>query len=152
MKNYTVEEYALCTRFKSKRRKKRLVKEDFDRQLIQLHKLEKNFGNSVITCLGSCLMSLIKKDGDCHFKLRDDVVRSSEAEFYKTLLEKINTRQFSSDKTFKKRKSKKRKNASSVQIQRLKEFTESEWNNPKLELSEREKAHFAKQERWSKVF
>lgn len=152
MENYTIDEYALCTRFKSKRKKKRLVREDFEKQLIQLDKLEKKLWKQRNNLPWILLDEPYQKGWQRHFKLRDDVVRSSEAEFYKTLLEKINTWQFSSDKTFKKRKSKKRKNASSVQIQRLKEFTESEWNSPKLELSEREKVHFTKQERWSKVF
>ncbi|MFZ0595933.1 MAG: hypothetical protein WAM46_03045, partial [Flavobacterium sp.] len=40
MENYTADEYALCSRLKNKRTKKRLVKEDFDKQLIQIRKLE----------------------------------------------------------------------------------------------------------------
>ncbi|MBE8724144.1 hypothetical protein [Flavobacterium hungaricum] len=152
MKNYTIDEYVLCTRFKSKRRKKRLVKKDFEKQLIQLDKLEKKLWKERNNLPWIPLEEPYQKGWQRNFKLREDVARSSEGEFYNTLLEKINTWQFSSEKTFKKKKSKRRKNASSEQIQRLKEFTEGEWSSPKLELSDREKVHFSRQERWSKTF
>lgn len=152
MQNYTVDEYALCTRFKSKRRKKRVVKEDFEKQLIQLNKLEKELWKQRNNLPWIPIEEPYQKGWQRNFKLRIDVAKSAESEFYVSLLEKINTWQFCSEKSFTRRKSKRRKNASFKQVQKLKEFSETEWNLNKMELSEREKVHFTRHERWSDVF
>lgn len=152
MENYTVDEYALCTRFKSKRRKKRLVKEDFEKHLIQLRKLEKGLWKKRKDLPLIPLENPYQKGWQRCFVLREDVGRSSEAEFYRTLLEKINTWQFSSEKSFKRKKKRKRRNVYVEKIQTVKEFSEWEWKSPKLELTEKEKVHFYKRERWCSNF
>ena len=108
MENYTVDEYALCTRSKSKRRKKRLVKEDFEKQLIQLRKLEVELWKKRRNLPLVPLEIPYQKGWQRNFKLRDDIARSSEASFYKELLGKINTWQFSPEKSFKRKKKRKR--------------------------------------------
>lgn len=148
MENYTVDEYVLCTRFKSKRRKKRLVKEDFEKHLIQLRKLEKELWKKRKDLPLIPLEKPYQRGWQRSFVLREDVARSSEAEFYRTLLEKINTWQFSSEKSFKRKKKRKRRNVYIEKIQTVKEFSEWEWKSPKLELTEKEKTHFYKRERW----
>lgn len=152
MENYTVDEYALCTRFKSKRRKERLVKEDFEKHLIQLRKLEKELWKKRKDLPLIPLENPYQKGWQRCFVLREDVGRSSEAEFYRTLLEKINTWQFSSEKSFKRKKKRKRRNVYVEKIQTVKEFSEWEWKSPKLELTEKEKVHFYKRERWCSNF
>lgn len=152
MENYTVDEYALCTRFKSKRRKKRLVKEDFEKQLIHLRKLEVSLWNKRRDLPLVSLENPYQKGWQRNFKLRDDVARSSEAEFYRELLEKINTWQFSPEKSFKTKKKRKRRHVYVEKIQTVKEFSEWEWKSSKLELTEKEKAHFYKRERWCSNF
>ena len=152
MENYTVDEYALCTRFKSKRRKKRLVKEDFEKHLIQLRKREKELWKKRKDLPLIPLENPYQKGWQRSFVLREDVARSSEAEFYRTLLEKINTWQFSSEKSFKRKKKRKRRNVYVEKIQTVKEFSKWEWKSPKLELTEKEKAHFYKRERWCSNF
>lgn len=148
MENYTVDEYALCTRFKSNRRKKRLVKKDFEKQLIQLRKREIELWDKRRNLPLVPLINPYQKGWQRCFKLREDVSRSSESEFYRTLLEKINTWQFSPDKSFKKKKKRKRRHVYIEKIQTVKEFSEWEWRSPKLELTEKEKVHFYKRERW----
>ncbi|GAA3768960.1 hypothetical protein GCM10022423_22830 [Flavobacterium ginsengiterrae] len=152
MENYTVNEYALCARFKSKRRKKRLVKEDFEKQLIHLRKLEVSLWNKRRDLPLVPLEVSYQKGWQRNFKLRDDVARSGEASFYKELLEKINTWQFSPEKSFKKKKKRKRRHVYVEKIQTVKEFSEWEWKSSKLELTEKEKAHFYKRERWCSNF
>ncbi|ABQ06473.1 hypothetical protein [Flavobacterium johnsoniae] len=152
MENYTVDEYALCTRFKSKRRKERLVKEDFEKHLIQLRKREKELWKKRKDLPLIPLENPYQKGWQRCFVLREDVVRSSEAEFYRTLLEKINTWQFSSEKSFKRKKKRKRKHVYVEKLQTVKEFSEWEWKSPKLELTEKEKVHFYKRERWCSNF
>ncbi|WDF61430.1 hypothetical protein PQ462_08625 [Flavobacterium sp. KACC 22758] len=152
MENYTVDEYALCTRFKSRRRKERLAKEDFEKHLIQLRKREKELWKKRKDLPLIPLENPYQKGWQRSFVLREDVARSSEAEFYRTLLEKINTWQFSSEKSFKRKKKRKRRNVYVEKIQTVKEFSEWEWKSPKLELTEKEKAHFYKRERWCSNF
>lgn len=152
MENYTVDEYALCTRFKSKRRKKRLAKEDFEKQLIRLRKREKELWSKLKNLPLVPLESPYQKGWERSFVLREDVARSSEAEFYRTLLEKINTWQFSSEKSFKRKKKRKRRNVYVEKLQTVKEFSEWDWRSPKLELTEKEKTHFYKRERWCSNF
>nr|WP_294780218.1 hypothetical protein [uncultured Flavobacterium sp.] len=148
MENYTVEEYALCTRFKSKRRKKRVVKEDFEKQLIQLNKFEDELLEKRRNLPLVQLEIPYQKGWQRNFKLRDDVAKSSEALFYSELLEKINTWQFSPEKSFKRKKKRKSRNVYVEKIQTVKEFSEWEWKSSKLELTEKEKALFYKRERW----
>ena len=95
MKNYTIDEYVLCTRFKSKRRKKRLVKEDFEKQLIQSRKFEVALWKKRQDLPLVPLATPYQKGWERSFVLREHIVRSNEASFYKTLLEMINTWQHS---------------------------------------------------------
>ncbi|SHL22083.1 hypothetical protein [Flavobacterium chilense] len=152
MQNYTVDEYALCTRFKSKKRKKRLVKQDFEKQLIQLRKLEVELWKKRRDLPLVPLANPYQKGWQRNFILREDVSRSNEAEFYRTLLDKINTWQFSSEKSFKRKKKRKRRNVYVEKFQTVKEFLEWEWKSPKLGLTEKEKVHFYKRERWCSNF
>lgn len=152
MENYTTEEYALYTRFKDKRRKKRLVKKDFDKQLIQLRKLEVELWNKRRDLPLVPLEIPYQKGWQRNFKLRDDVARSNEASFYRELLEKINTWQFSPEKSFKRNKKRKRKHVYVEKVQNVKEFSPSKWTSSKNELTEKEKVHFYKRERWCSNF
>ncbi|WP_294960475.1 hypothetical protein [uncultured Flavobacterium sp.] len=119
MENYTVDEYALCTRFRSKRRKKRLVKEDFEKHLIQLRKLEVELWEKRKNLPLVPLKIPYQKGWQRNFKLRDDVARSAEAEFFRNLLEKINTWQFSPEKSFKRKKKRKREKADIFMLKRF---------------------------------
>ncbi|KAF2517983.1 hypothetical protein [Flavobacterium foetidum] len=148
MENYSVAEYVLNTRFKTERRKRRLVKKDFEKQLIQLRKLEVELWYKRRNLPLVALEVPYQKGWQRNFKLRDDVSRSSEAAFYRELLEKINTWQFSPEKSFKRKKKRKRRNVYVEKLQTVKEFSEWEWKSPKLALTEKEKAHFYRRERW----
>jgi len=148
MENYTAEEYALCSRFKNKRKKKRLVKEDFEKHLIQLRKLEAELWKKRQNLPLVPLATPYQKGWERSFVLREDIVRSNDASFYKSLLAKINTWQYSPEKSFKKKKKRKRKHVYVEKLQTVKEFSESEWRSPKLALTEKEKIHFYKRERW----
>ncbi|MCD0473241.1 hypothetical protein LPB87_02425 [Flavobacterium sp. EDS] len=148
MDNYLLDDYIQCSRLKTKRQKKRLVKEDFEKQLIQLNKLQDELWEKK-RCLPLVPLAMpYQKGWQRYFVLREDIARSKEALFYKTVLEKINTVQYSPDKSFKKKKKRKRKHVYVEKLQIIKEFSESEWRSPKLILTEKEKIHFYKRERW----
>ena len=149
MDNYFLDDYINCSRLKSKKKKKQLVKKDFEKQLIQVSKLEKELWKKHRDLPLVPLITPYQKGWERYFVLREDVARSGDALFYNVLLEKINTVQYAPDKSFKKKKRKKGMYVYNDKQQTVKDFFEYEWASPKLELTEKEKAHFHKVERWS---
>ncbi len=137
-------------KIKTARQKKRLLKEDFDKQLIQLYKLRDGL------CLQKRTLPLIPLEEPYQrgwirtFVLRDDIAKSRLGSFYQTLLSKINTVEHSHEKAFKRKKRKHRKKIYEVRPQYLREFYTWEWNHPKCKLTDAEKVHFHWKEYWNK--
>lgn len=136
------------SRLKTSKRKQQLVKKDFEKQLIKLSKTEKKLWNKRKDLPYVPLEKPYQKGWERSFFLREDIARLSNADFYRSLLDKINTYQYSLDKTFKKRKRKYRKNVYQEKPHLLREFYECEWGSSKLKLTEKEKMLFEKQEVW----
>jgi hypothetical protein len=99
MDNYFLDDYINCSRLKSKRKKKQLVKKDFEKQLIQLSKREKELWKKRRELPLVPLVAPYQKGWQRYFVLREDVARSNDALFYDILLEKINTVQYAPDKS-----------------------------------------------------
>lgn len=135
-------------RFKTARRKKRLVKRDRDKQLIHLSKKQ----NELWTKRGDLplipLTQPYQRGWTRSFVLREDMARTNEAEFYQGILKRINTEQFSHLKTFKVKKKRLGKKVFVTKPQYLRTLCEHEWLCAKKPLTEREKVHFTKQEVW----
>jgi hypothetical protein len=148
MDTYDLSHFLDSTRLKSTRRKKQLVKKDFEKQLTQLFKTENKLWKERNNLPFVPLEKPYQKGWERSFFLREDVARLSNAAFYKSLLDKINTYQYSQDKSFKKRKRKYRKYVFHEKPHLLEEFSECEWASSKLKLSEKEKTLFEKQEVW----
>jgi len=129
-------------KLKTARQKKRLQKEDSEKQLRALHRLDMKLWREKQKLPLVPLQAPYQKGWVRTFRLRDDVARSSKAEFYQALLEKINTRDFCNDKSFMRKKGGKRKKGSEPREQWLQTFTEEEWTNEKFKLTEQEKQHF----------
>ena len=136
------------TRLKNARRKKQLVKKNFTKQLIQLFKTENILWKERNNLPFIPLEKPYQKGWERSFFLREDLAILSNADFYKSLLHKINTYQYFHNKTFKKQKRKYKKYVYHEKPHLLREFSEQEWASSKLELSEKEKALFEKQEGW----
>jgi hypothetical protein len=138
--------YALSYRLRSARNKKRSQKKDVEKRLIQLHKQEVKLWTDRRKLPWVLLAEPYQKGWKRFFVLREDVKRTNNAGFYESLLEKINTIQYSKDKGFKVKKRRMRKRVYEVKKQSLREFYEWEWNSPRLQLTENEKAFFYRQE------
>jgi hypothetical protein len=149
MENYTESDYALCSRFKSEKKKKRLVKEDFEKKLRQNHKQRKQLFHAVWNAPLVSLDKPYQKGWVRFFVLRADVLVSPHADFFTNLLGKINTYQYSSDKSFTKRKRKLGKKISVPSEQSLKEISVSDWSCKKIDLTEKEKSYFTLTKEWS---
>ena len=76
MDNYLLDDYIQCSRLKTKRQKKRLVKEDFEKQLIQLNKLQDELWEKK-RCLPLVPLAMpYQKGWQRYFVLREDIARS----------------------------------------------------------------------------
>jgi len=140
--------YAQSCRLKTARQKRRAQKADREKQLIRLEKLRTKLWREKRQSQWIPLEEPYQKGWKRFFVLREDVRRSDTADFYQTLLNKINTVQYSRDKTFSTRKRRLRKYEYTVRTQALRELSVTEWNSPKLELTEKEKLLFYRYERW----
>jgi hypothetical protein len=130
------------SKLKTARQKKRLQKEDSEKQLRALNRLQEKLELEKRHLPFVPLAIPYQKGWVRTFRLRDDVARSSQAEFYQTLLEKINTKDFCNDKSFLRKKKGKRKKGYEPREQWLKTFAEEEWSSPKIKITEQEKQHF----------
>lgn len=152
MENYTEDDYALCSRFKSERKKKRLVKEDFEKKLRQTFNQRKQLFNAVRDLPLVALDEPYQNGWFRFFVLRPDVLIGPNAGFFINLLEKINTYQYSNEKSFTKRKRKFGKKITVPTEQFLKPISISDWNCKKLGLTENEKSYFILTKKWSNTF
>ena len=134
--------YALSYRLRSARSKKRSQKEDFEKQLIRIHEQWVKLRADKINLPWIPLAEPYQKGWKRYFVLREDVKRSNNAVFYESLLEKINTIQYSKGKAFKRKKWRKGRKIYEVKKQNLHEFSQWEWDSPKLKLTETEKILF----------
>jgi hypothetical protein len=151
MENYTKDDYALCSRFKSKKKKKRLVKEDFEKKLRQNYNHRKQLFNAVRDLPLVPLDEPYQKGWFRFFVLRSDVLVGPNAGFFMNLLEKINTYQYSNEKSYTKIKRKSGKEVSVPTEQFLKPISITDWNC-KIGLTENEKIYFTLTKRWSNTF
>ncbi|EDM36485.1 hypothetical protein PBAL39_12292 [Pedobacter sp. BAL39] len=117
-------------RLKSARRKKRLQKKDFEKQLIQLFKKRELLWQQRINLPMVPLDEPFQRGWKRDFVFREDQLRSPLAEFYQNILLKINTVQYDYDRTFKHRKTRrKQKRVYGKRVQKLAEFTVQEWED-----------------------
>jgi hypothetical protein len=136
-------------RIRSARQKRRLVKTDRDKQLIRLAKRRDLLWHQRANLPWLLLEKPYQSGWKRIFVLRPDVKHSPGGEFYEALLQKINTVQYDHDRSFKKKKRRKRKYGIEDRKQLLRELDTYWWNSEKLNLSEQEKACFTCVETYS---
>ncbi|HTN16920.1 MAG TPA: hypothetical protein VL092_04505 [Chitinophagaceae bacterium] len=133
---------------KTARQKKRLVKNDFDKQLIRLHKSRKSLLEIKQKLPMVPVEHPYQKGWKRTFELRKDVAESKHADFYLSLLDKINTVQYSRIKYFQLKRRKHRKKVWIEMPQTLQEFDLWKWERNIPGFSEQEKAFFYPKEYW----
>lgn len=129
-------------RIKSVRRKRRLVKTDRDKQLIQLDKRRTELWQQKRLLPMVPLEHPYQRGWKRFFVLRDDIRRGPRAAFYETLLGKINTVEYHHDKSFKRKKRRKKRYGYEAKQQFLREFQLYSWQANQMNLTEEEKACF----------
>ena len=135
-------------RLRSARQKKRLVKRAFEKKLVQLDEQRDALRDKEKALPWIPLEEPYQKGWKRSFVLRDDVKRCNNAAFYETLLEKINTVQYSKDKAFKIKKRRRRKRVYETSKQLLRTFDTWDWNSRWCKLTEEERLLFYREETW----
>lgn len=143
------EQELLCYGLRSARSRKRTAKKDFEKKLVQLHKLQRQLSHAIWNLPWVPLEEPYQKGWKRSFVLRQDVRRSRQAGFFETLLKKINRTEYSRDKSFTTKKRKKGRKYRKPVEQKLCEFSQREWDDPKCKLSDSEKQFFYKREFWN---
>jgi hypothetical protein len=135
-KNGSFEE---CYRnIKTARQKKRIVKKDFDKQLISLHKKRIELQEIKKNLPLVKLENPYQKGWVRTFELRPDITESKNADFYRALLSKINSVQYSNVKHFKTKRRKNRKKKWIDKPQMLQEFDMCQWSRNAEKFSPKE--------------
>jgi len=135
-------------RLKSARQKRRLVKKDRDKRLIQLDKHQNLLWKQKRELPMIPLAQPYQKGWKRLFVLRKDVQQSAKAAFYQGILDKINTVEYHHDKNFKSRKRKRWRYHYEERPQTLRPIYEYEWFNNKLKLTEEEQLCFYRNEEY----
>jgi hypothetical protein len=140
-----IEHWSFATgycKLKTARQQKRLLKKDFDKYLLRLDRQETELFKRRQALTVIPLAEPYQKGWKRTFVLSADVARSNNADFYHTLLKKINTVEYSINKQFTRKRRGKRKKVYEVRPQNLRELYTYEWNHPKCKLTDQEKVHF----------
>lgn len=135
---------------KSDRRKKRLVKKDFDKKLIRLIKQRKVLKIQKRNLPPVILDKPYQRGWVRYFVLRSDIARSEKAQFYNNLLAKINTYWRHYDKSFKRRKIRRGAYENcDASLHKLNELWPTDFHGDKLNLTDAEKDCFYLKETWN---
>lgn len=151
MGNYNLSYREDYGRFKTVRRKKRLLKKDRDKQLIQIYKRITELNNKLLALPFVPLEVPYQRGWIGTFVLRQDVAISKEAEFFQNLLEKINTEQYSHKKLFQLKRRKRGKKIYENRPQYLQMFDHSDWRRNNFRIGKKEFQLTAKERKYFSI-
>lgn len=127
MDTNTWEYYVPCSRLKTKQRKRRLQKTDADKNLICLYKQLNKICDEIRNLGYEELVPPVQRGWKRTFVLRPDLEKSKDADFFKSLLEKINTIQYCPRRNFKIKKKRRGKKVYVERPQFIKDLQEFEY-------------------------
>lgn len=151
MENIFFNDFVMASRLKDAKRKKRLVKKDFEKQLLKLDKKSTEIWKAIRELPLVPIENPYQKGWKRFFVVREDVLKSKEGEFFENLLLKINTFQYSNQKKFTERKRRNQKKVDAPKEQKLLDLFPRELNCEKLNLSDKEKKYFEQVEKWCAI-
>lgn len=138
----------LSYRLRSLRSRKRTIKKDVEKQIRKKYKRSKEVwyikrNIPLIPLEEPYQLGFVR-----FFVVRDDVMRSSDGEFFEGLLKKINTYMYSGSRQFLKKKRKFGRRIYVERAQKLNRISSYSWSRPKFGLSPRERQYFLKKEEY----
>ena len=134
------------SRLRNLRSRKRIAREDHEKYLRECIKRQKALFKQRRELPLVPLEKPYQKGYVRFFVLREDVRQGKQADFFATLLEKINTYQYADNRKFQKKKKRRGKRVYIARKQELYTFSQWEWQRA-LEsgkFTEKERAYFAK--------
>ncbi|MHA4893323.1 hypothetical protein ACXZ1K_01125 [Pedobacter sp. PWIIR3] len=138
------QEWPRC--IKSARRKRRLVKSDRDKKLLQLHKRREELRQQKRALPMVPLEQPYQRGWKRFFVLREELKHDPKKEFYEDLLSKINVVEYHIHPSFKRKKRRKQRYVYTEKVQVLREVSEQSWDMNRLNLSEEEQLCFNRME------
>jgi hypothetical protein len=135
-------------RLKSARRKKRLQKEDRDKQLLRLYKERERISNDPDYKIVVPLDEPYQRGWKRLFVLKKEVQKSNLTVFYQQILDQINMIQYHYDASFKKRKRSTHRHGYRCELPKLQSISRFDWNMNKHKLSDEQRCYFSKIEFW----
>jgi hypothetical protein len=126
-------------RIRSARRRKRARKDDYDKMLLRLDREHTALDREIRSLGWVELKPPIQRGFKRLFVLRDDVRRSKQAAFFENILRKINTTQWSNERTFRRKRKRFGKKVYTVLEQNLRDIEPLEFEK---KFSEKEKLYF----------
>ena len=151
MENIFFNDFVMASRLKDSKRKKRLVKKDFEKQLLKLDEKSTQIWKAIKELPLVPIENPYQKGWKRFFVVREDVLKSKDGDFFENLLEKINTFQYSNQKKFTVRKRRNRKKIDAPKEHKLLDLYPREFNCEKLNLSDKEKKYFEQVQKWCAI-
>ncbi|WEK34617.1 MAG: hypothetical protein P0Y53_19190 [Candidatus Pseudobacter hemicellulosilyticus] len=142
--------YALMSRHRSARARKRAVKKQQEKKLIALREKRQELWEAQYHRPWVPLAEPYQNGWKRQFVLNEAIKRTAAGPFYEALLTKINTVEYSKDKSFTVKKRKKGRKIRVPQTQELRQFYESSWNSRDCQLTAGERMLFYPREYWDK--
>ncbi len=148
MDNQEIENYIAASRIRTGRRRKRDARKQYDKQLLQYNRKQKELWQAWQNRGYTELTPPVMKGYIRYFVLRDDVARSRNGAFFQELLKKINTYDYSHRKEF---KVKKRRRGRKIHVLREQHLLQpTEYFFKKMKLTSREVNCFEERIRYCK--
>ena len=139
----------LFSRLRSLRSRKRISRKDVVKQIRKKYKRSNELWELRRNIPLIPLEQPYQKGFVRFFVVRDDVKRSKDGDFFEGILNKINTKMYSSTRKFLKKKRKFGRRIYVDREQKLVQLSIHQWNDPKLGLTTRERQYFLKKEEYN---
>lgn len=135
-------------RLRSLRSRKRIIKKDLEKQIRKKHVRSEKLWHLKRNISLVPLDKPYQKGFVRFFAVREDIKAGADREFFETILEKINTRMYSENRKFTKKKKRRGRKIQVERIQHLERLSLTKWLDPKTGITDREKQYFMKKEEY----
>lgn len=135
-------------RLRSLRSRKRIIKKDLEKQIRKKHVRSEKLWHLRRNIPLVPLDKPFQKGFVRFFVVREDIKASSDRELFEAILEKINTRMYSENRKFTKKKKRRGRKIQVERIQHLGRLSLTQWLDPKTGITDRERTYFMKKEEY----
>jgi hypothetical protein len=139
-------------RLKSARRKRRLQKEDRDKQILKLDKERNQLSNDPDYEKTILLDEPYQRGWKRLFVLKPDIQKGEKAQFYQQILDQINKVQYHYDASFKKTKRKQNRHRYNYELPELQAISRYDWRMNKAKLTEAQRECFNRVDYWDNYY